>query len=169
MKIQEISDYYRVRHAKYPELSVGAEVLVRVYNIAPLGAVSGAGSVATGVEVGTASPEIPQPVLVEGENYRADMSVCFSEYGLGCPFEGWSAAIYPLEQSPRSIAPPEESDTTPPPPSITPLGGARLTEPVPANDEKALRLELFYGQRQDVVGNLGAVVATNEPKTFAGL
>ena len=168
MRTQEIRDYYRVPHATYPELSVGDEVLVRVYNIAPLGAVSGAGSVATGVEVGTASPEIPQPVLVEGESYLADMSVCFSGFidGLGCPFEGWSAAIFPLQALPAS-APPENSDGTPP--SSTPLGGARLTAPLPGNGAEALQLELFYGQRQDLVGNLGAVLAANEPETFAGL
>lgn len=43
------------------------------------------------------------------------------------------------------------------------------TAPVSANDEEAPHLELFYGQRQDLVGNLGAVLAANEPETFAGL
>ncbi len=44
-----------------------------------------------------------------------------------------------------------------------------MTAPAPANDEKSLELELFYGQRQDLLGNLGAVLAANEPDTFAGL
>ena len=35
-------------------------------------------------------------------------------------------------------------------------------ETVPAIDEEVLRLELFYGQRQDLVGNPGAVLAANE-------
>ena len=38
------------------------------------------------------------------------------------------------------------------------------TAPVPAHDEEALQLELFYGQRQDLVGDLGAVLAENEPQ-----
>ena len=107
MKIQEIRDYYRYRHATYPELNVGDEVLVWVHNIAPQGAVGGAGTVATAVKVGEAAPEIPQPVLIKGGEYLAEMSVCFTDYfgGLGCPYEGWSVAIYPLEQAPNAVTP----------------------------------------------------------------
>ena len=168
MKIQNLMDYFRYKHATYQELNVGEEILVR-YDTSALRSTSGANSVAMGVKEGEAPLETPQTVLIEGENYRADMSVCFSDGVTSCYFEGWSAAIYPLEQSPRSIAPLEESDTKPPPPTTTPLGGARMTAPAPANDEKSLELELFYGQRQDLVGNLGAVLAANEPDTFAGL
>ena len=170
MKIQELMDYFRYEHATYPELNVGDEIHVR-YDTSALRSPSEANSVAMGVELkeGEAPPEIPQPVLIEGERYRAEMSGCFSDGVTSCHFEGWSAAIYPLEQSPRSIAPLEESNTAPPPPTITPLGGARLTAPVPANDLEAPQLELFYDQRQDLVGNLGAVLAENEPETFAGL
>ena len=121
MKIQELMVYFRYEHATYPELNVADEILVR-YDTSALRMTSGANSVAMGVKEGEAPPEIPQPVLIEGENYWADMSACFTDQGLGCPYEGWSAAIYPLEQSPRSLAPPEESNTTAPPPQITPIG-----------------------------------------------
>ena len=36
MKIQELRDYYRFGHATYPKLRAGEEVLVRIYDIAPL-------------------------------------------------------------------------------------------------------------------------------------
>ena len=138
MEIQTLGDYYRVSSAKYPQLSVGDEVLVRIYAIAPLSEASISGAHATGVRTGEASPQILEPVLREGETYRAQMSVCFSDAfgGLGCPFEGWSAAMYPLQALPTS-APPEDSDGTPP--STLPLEGARLTAPLSETDEEALQ------------------------------
>ncbi|MFQ5968381.1 MAG: hypothetical protein ACE5MI_12360 [Acidimicrobiia bacterium] len=116
LRIRDLRDYIRSPIADFPQLGVGDEVLVRVYNVAPLGDVADA--VATGVRAGEAPRHIPEPVLTEGESYLADMSACFSGVidGLSCPFEGWSVAIYPLRQLPGST----RQDSTATPPSTTP-------------------------------------------------
>ena len=120
IRVEEIRDYIRLPDATYPRLNVGDEILVRVYHLA-LAGVSGAKSVEMGVKEGDLPPVTPQPELIEGGKYLADMSGCFSDYfgGLSCPYDGWSVALYPFQESSSSITPQEESDRTPP--STTPI------------------------------------------------
>ena len=61
IRILELRDNIRFASANFPKLSVGDQVLVRVYDIAPLRAVNRAGSVAMAVKVGEAPPETLQP------------------------------------------------------------------------------------------------------------
>jgi hypothetical protein len=78
-----------------------------------------------------------RPQISLNQCYMAEMSACFAGMidGLTCPYEGWSAAIYPFDQSRLSATQQQGSSETPR--SIAPREGASLTEPDTAHEEGA--------------------------------
>ena len=67
----------------------------------------------------------------------AEMSACFAGMidGLTSPFEGWSAAIYPLDQS--RLPAPQQQGSSETSRSIAPREDASLTESNAAHEEEA--------------------------------
>ena len=116
MRIEEIRGYKRIPDATYAKLGIGDEVPVRVSNVAPLLAHRAGNAPMQATREGEAPAEAPKPGLVAGEHYLASMTICLTGFidGLGCPYDGWSAELYPLQQPAPSVAPLTPGLTQPP-------------------------------------------------------
>ena len=94
ISIEKIINYTRHPNATHPQLKAGDEIEVRIYHFAP----SSSDSADSRLEEGSDSVAITMVKVgpVVGEKYLADMSICLTEYGFGCAYDGWSVALYSL-------------------------------------------------------------------------
>lgn len=120
IRIVKIKQYRRYPKATYPQLQVGSLVTVRAIHVSPETS-ENTDQLSQMIKEGVTPTEILQPKLITGKIYLADLSYCATDYigGLGCNYEGWSAAFYPIRPASPTLRTQIDTNIATPPP-VTP-------------------------------------------------
>ena len=106
IRVDKIRDYIRYPRATYPQLKGGDEINIFILDLidtyqntistCPEGYVKSVKSPKPGKASSNESLPSTRPIpkIIAGDKYIAQLHACFTNTGLGCEREGWSAYLY---------------------------------------------------------------------------